>query len=119
MTYDPDAPPQAKPSQAPSWVILGFVLGALCVFAFPRTERPVPTAPVPPAAEIEHATIRAQPISRFQAVEAVFTEWATYASWDADTTEISVYDPDLKKYAECYEVLRHGDDLYLPIRSRR
>lgn len=115
MPYDEDAPPPAKPSQAPSWVLLGFVLGALCILALPHAKKAEP-APAPAA---EAASLQATPtvvhtqiLSRFLTVEELFTELSSYAVWDNDTTQICVYDPDIGKFAECYEVLRRDGEYY-------
>ena len=115
MAYDPDQPPP-KPSQAPSWVLMGFVLGALCVVAVSKVRPPGKASAGADDGQVA-ATVSQAPApkpapGRFQGVEAVFYEWSKYAVWDHDTTEISVYDPDLKRYAECYEVIRAGDEYY-------
>ena len=117
MTYDPDAPPPAKPSPVPSWVILGFILGGLCVYTFFRSAHPVAPSPSAaaaetPAPEAIHPVLRAQPLSRFLAVQELFAQSASYAVWENDTTQISVYDPDLGQFGECYEVTRRGEDYY-------
>lgn len=113
MAYDPDQPPP-KPSQAPSWVLLGFVLGILCMLALSKVRRPGGSGVVTEEAPVLSAPAPAPKPSpgRFQGVEAVFYEWASYAVWDHDTTEVTVYDPDLKRYAESYEVLRSADEYY-------
>jgi hypothetical protein len=41
----PSKPLPEKPSQVPSWVTLGFVLGALFVLALPKRPAVAPTAP--------------------------------------------------------------------------
>ena len=114
MAYDEDAPPPAKPSQAPSWVLLGFVLGALCVFALPRKKPAAAPVTPPDNASLQAPTlvVHHQILSRFLTVEELFTENQAYAVWDNDRTEICVWDPDIGQFAECYEVIRRNGDYY-------
>jgi hypothetical protein len=104
---DEESPPPAKPTQVPSWVMLGFALGALFVLALPKRAA---QAPQPPAAEAPAAKPAApRPIST---IEAVFAEWGRYAVWSNDTTEVALWSPDTSAYSDCYEVLRMGDATY-------
>src|SRR6185312_5579608 len=100
--------PAAKPTQTPSWVMLGFVLGALFVLALPRHGAPAhaaaPPAPAPPAVP--------PPPPRLSTIEDVFAAWGKYAVWDNDTTEVAMWDAGRKAYAECFEVLRVADVFY-------
>lgn len=109
MAYDQDAPP-SKPSAAPSWVFLGFVLGALCVLAIPSKRKSEPEAqPVPVEKPAPPPAFNSK---RFEEVQAVFSAYSQYAVWQNDLTQICVYDPGLNRFAECYEVFRSGDQLY-------
>lgn len=101
-----DPPPPSKPSQVPSWVTLGFALGALFVLALPKRaevepSRPAPAAPAP--------RLAAPPIST---IEAVFAAWGRYAVWSDDTTEVALWSTDTKAFSDCYEVLRVGENTY-------
>lgn len=109
MAYDPDAPP-TKPSAAPSWIFLGFVLGALCMLALPSRKRAEPAPEPVPVAKPEPPP-PPRP-TRFDEVQTVFSAYSQYAVWQDERTEICMYDPDLKRFAECYEVLRSGDQMY-------
>jgi hypothetical protein len=111
-TQTPSEPAKAKPSQVPSWVTLGFVLGALFVMALPKRggeeARPRPPAgdavaakPAKPAA--------ARPITT---IEAVFAAWDKYAVWSNNTTEVALWNTDTMNYSDCYEVLRTADGYY-------
>ncbi len=110
---DDDAPqeePPKKPSQVPSWVTLGFALGALFVLALPR-RAPAP----PPVASVQEADPRPDPAQgppRLTTIEAVFASWDKYAIWSDDTTEVALWDSGTKTFSECYEVVRNGSDYY-------
>ncbi len=97
----------AKPSQIPSWAMLGFALGALFVLALP-SRRAEPAAAAPPPAPVPLAL--AAP--RISTVEAVFSEWGKYASWEHDHTEVALWNAEAGAYADCFEILRVGDRLY-------
>jgi hypothetical protein len=107
---DEESPPpvSSKPSQIPSWVTLGFVLGALFVLALPRkadeAAQPAP-APAP-------APARPAGPARISTVEAVFAAWDRFAVWSDDTTEVALWNPETKSFSECYEVYRFGDNYY-------
>lgn len=107
---DEDEPPQksyppsvSKMSKTPSWIMLGFVLGALFVLALPdrrpRPEMPAPARKPEPAAPAVPRD--PPPLSR---IEAVFEEWGKYAVWHEDTTEVALWDPAENRYSDFYEV---------------
>jgi hypothetical protein len=98
-------PSPSRLSKTPSWVMLGFVLGALFVWALPRPENAAsPPARPPIAVRLERP--------KATEIEAVFAEWGRFAVWDNDLTEVALWDVDKRGYAICYEVLRSGDNLY-------
>lgn len=99
-------PPSAnRLSKTPSWVTLGFVLGALFVWALPRAEMTAPP-PAPPAPVVQLQRPKVTDI------EAVFAEWGHFAVWENDLTEVALWDVDKKSYSIFYEVLRSGDAFY-------
>jgi hypothetical protein len=105
---DEESPPPGKPTQVPSWVMLGFALGALFVLALPKRAAVEPEARA--AAEAPAAKpAKPPPIST---IEAVFAVWGKYASWSDDTTEVALWSPETKAYSDCYEVLRMGENNY-------
>ena len=101
-------PPAAKPSQVPSWVTLGFILGALFVLALPRKADVAPQQGPAPAARPARP---AEP-ARIATIEAVFAAWERYAVWSDDTTEVALWSPETKSFSDCYEVNRVGDAYY-------
>ena len=98
-------PAPRKPSQVPSWVTLGFVLGALFVLALPRRAAVEP-APRPPGDAPAQAPSKPPPPARVTTIVAVFAAWDKYAVWSNDTTEVALWSPETMSYSECYEVLK-------------
>ncbi len=100
-----------KPSQVPSWVTLGFMLGALFVLALPR-HNPPPEAPARPT-QPEPAVAVAKPAAkRLSTIEAVFAAWDRYAVWSGGTTEVALWNPDTGSFSDCYEVMKAGENYY-------
>jgi len=107
----PSQPPPGKPSQVPSWIMLGFVLGALFVLALPR--RPSIGPEIRPSAEATpQAPARPADRPQITTIEAVFAAWEKYAVWSDDTTEVALWSASTRSFSECYEVLRNGDARY-------
>jgi hypothetical protein len=97
-------PATPKLSKTPSWITLGFILGALFVWWLPREEM---RTPAPPPARTVHLERPKE-----TEIEAVFADWGHYAVWENDLTEVALWDPAQSAYAICYEVLRTGDLYY-------
>jgi hypothetical protein len=96
----------------PSWVMLGFVLGAFFVWALPEPEKTPPSpqpAPVPRAPE---QTRQAARLPRLTDVEAVFAQWDRYAIWENDVTEVAYWNEETNSFSNFFEVLRVGDRLF-------
>lgn len=107
---DPHKPVANKPSQVPSWVTLGFVLGALFVMALPKHAAVVPSQTV--IEEAKPAPQKAPDTPRMTTIEAVFSSWDKYAVWSNDTTEVALWDAATKSFSDCYAVVRNGTDYY-------
>ncbi len=108
-----DSRPASRPrlSLTPSWVTLGFVLGALFVYLLPpsfRSEKP----PQPPAPAAPVSKPSPPQPERLTEVEAVFAMWGGHAIWDHDRTEIAMWDRSTNTFSDFYEVLRVGGALY-------
>ena len=99
-------PSPSRLSKTPSWVTLGFVLGALFVWALPRAELPGVRPAVKPATLVQLARPQATEI------EAVFAQYGLQAVWENDVTEVALWDVDRRSYSLCYEVLRNGENVY-------
>jgi hypothetical protein len=113
----------AKLSKTPSWIMLGFVLGAVFVAALPPFQKraaPPPSATFRAVEAPRPTTPRAPtPIST---IEAVFAEWGRYAVWSEDVTEVALWNSADKAFSDFYEVRRFGDTNYfrsIPALTRR
>lgn len=104
---EPSSAPAQKPTQIPSWVMLGFVVGVLFVLALPRHHDALP-----PAVQEEARPPPPAPAPKISTIEAVFDQWQKYAVWDNDTTQVALWDSQEKAYSDCFEVLRVGDLFY-------
>ncbi len=94
-------------SKTPSWIMLGFILGALFVAALPPLRKPTPPAELPRRVEMSKpiAPRQAQPLST---IEAVFDAWSSYAVWSDDTTEVALWNAEYRDFSDFYEVRRVG-----------
>ena len=101
----------AKMSKTPSWIMLGFLLGALFVWALPRRPKPAAVVPaierrdpVPPAAP--------RPELQLTTIEAVFDREKERAVWAYGTTEVALWNPHDRAFSDFYEVVRYGGTYY-------
>ncbi len=111
---EPRPPRREQLSKVPSWIMLGFVLGAACVLAWPRKADVRPTLTVAPAVVRQAAPEPAHPPTLEHAMffESVFAEWSKYAVWEDELTEVAFLSADTKSFSEHYEVFRSGDRYY-------
>lgn len=114
----PRPAPRPKMSMTPSWVMFGFILGALFVWLLPRENHKSGPAP--------GASAKAQPSSkvgvpssskkidptRLSDIEAIFDAYGEYAVWDNNRTEIAVWNAERKSFSDFFEVLRDDKALY-------
>jgi hypothetical protein len=101
-------------SKTPSWITLGFVLGALFVYSLPREDKAAPPTILP---------VATPPVQRLERpklsdIEAVFEEWGRYALWADDITQVALWDTEKHDYSIFYEVLRSGGHYYFRSISR-
>lgn len=108
----------AKLSKTPSWIMLGFLLGAAFVIALPPLRKSrAPEPPAPRAEEpIRPATPREPP--QLTTIEAVFADWGRYAVWSDDVTEVALWNSHDKAFTDFYEVRRLGNAFYFRTISR-
>jgi hypothetical protein len=99
----------AKMSKTPSWVMLGFLLGAAFVWGFKR-DMAKPTAVAPVTLTQWPKAVKVPP-SPLTTIEAVFVDWGKYAVWDGDIAEVALWRSETRGFTECYEV-RRWDGIY-------
>lgn len=109
----------AKMSKTPSWVMLGFLLGAGFVWSFTRdAEKSAPAGLI--VQEWPKAVV--VPPSPLTTIEAVFDAWKENAVWENNVTEVAMWRAETAAYSEFYEVRKLGETLYfrsIPRLTRR
>ena len=124
MSGDAPSPrsPRAQLSQAPSWVLLGFVIGAVFVFLLRRQYLVEEMQREPAAAVAETsapggsgpdsptAARAGEPTAA--AFDAVWRAWGHHAVWLDDTTQVALWNAQTGDYSDAFEVVRRGDEFY-------
>jgi hypothetical protein len=105
---NPSPVPRAKLSKTPSWITLGFVLGALFVLALPRSEKKA----TPSGSTDEPPRVVQLERPKLTEAEAVFMEWERYAVWKNGVTQIAMWDTEKRSFSIFYEVLRQNGEYY-------
>ncbi len=116
--------PREKASKIPSWIMVGFTLGALTFYTVSDYLRPAKkdtpppalpeSAPATPAAPAQNTDTPApkpddEQINLFS-MDAVFRKWAVNAQWEYNTAQVVFWSPADKKYSVPVEVLRYGSE---------
>ena len=109
---EPRPPSPGQLSKVPSWISLGFVLGALFVWALPsRDAAPPASVPAEPPPEAPAPVLPALPPSPSD-IEVVFAAWGDQAIWVHDLSEVALWDTQTRQFTRYYEVLRSSDSYY-------
>ena len=112
----------AKMSKTPSWVMLGFLLGAVFVAALPPLrKKPAPETVAFRAVEPQKPVGPQEP-ARLTTIEDVFATFGTEAVWSDDLTEVALWNVNEKAFTDFYEVKRAGGTYYfrtIPRLTRR
>jgi len=117
----PAPPARLAPSKAPSWIMVGFVLGLLVFYTVndylhrPK-QQPAPqpepasvaTTPAPAPAENPKSEIRNPQSPSLLIIDTIFRKWSVNALWDYDKTEVLFYNPADNKFSIPIEVVRRG-----------
>ena len=112
-------PPHPKLSKTPSWIMVGFIAGALFAYGVRQEVEkrdPVKVAPPAPAApapvEPAHSSAALKDRASLTAIENIFTQYEGQAVWHNDLTEVALWNAETGKYSELFEVMRSGDYYY-------
>lgn len=105
-------PSPAKLSRTPSWVMLGFLLGAAFVAALPSPRKPEETVEPPVVVPSPARPAEPREPAPLTTIEAVFAEWGRYAVWSDDTTEVTLWNTRERAFSDHFEVRRVGDVYY-------
>jgi hypothetical protein len=99
-----------KMSKTPSWIMLGFLLGAAFVLALPPLrKRPLPVEPAALRAVEPAKPEEPREPPQLTTIEAVFAEWGHHAVWSGDITEVALWNGRDKAFNQFYEVRRVRD----------
>lgn len=118
-----DVPAQKKDrlSTIPSWIMVGFIAGALFSLGVQRElvrrdhEKAAAAQPPPPPPAKQEPLPSLSALkdrSSLSAIENVFTEFESNAVWKNDVTEVALWNAQTNKFSECFEVLRSGDNYF-------
>jgi hypothetical protein len=102
----------SKMSKTPSWIMLGFLLGAVFVAALPPLrKKPAPETVSLRATEPPRPATPREP-GPLTTIEDVFATWGKHAVWSDDVTEVALWNINEKAFSDFYEVRRVGDVYY-------
>ena len=101
-----------KLSQVPSWLMVGFLVGVVTMWAFrsePPEPEPQPAPPPPTAQEVvaEKPSVTApEDQASFVILEALFDEYRSWAFWNEDRTQIALWNSKTLGFTDHFEVIR-------------
>jgi hypothetical protein len=113
-----------KPSQIPSWIMVGFVIGALTMWAFQsggsvelgeeveRVEAEIPEVEEPEVLEGGSNPMAREDQPSIEVVAALFDQFREYAFWSNGRTEIGVWNGKTLSFSDRFEVLEQGGQMY-------
>jgi hypothetical protein len=108
-----------RPSTIPSWVMLGFAAGVLCMWLLRATVEKSEAPAVPPADPVPpRVAVAPRPME----IEAVFAQYAEHAQWANDTTEVVLWNRGAQEIIDRFEVRRLGGEYFfrtIPQLTRR
>ena len=116
------SPSIAQLSKTPSWIMLGFILGAAFVAALPPLRKPAAPPVIEPPVSLPAAPLAPRTAPVLTTVEAVFAEWGRHAVWSDDFTEVAMWNSQERAFTDFYEVRRLAGALYfrsIPKLTRR
>jgi hypothetical protein len=111
--------PREKLSKTPSWIMVGFIIGAMFAYGVQRevdrrSQSNPPETPPPAPVKVEPPKSAAALKDRasLSAIENVFTQYESQAVWRNDISEFALWNAETNKFTECFEVMRSGEYYY-------
>jgi len=111
--------PHPTLSKTPSWIMVGFIAGALFAYGVRRevarqdeVKAPARPAPAPVQTEPQHSSATLKDHASLTAIENIFTQYEGQAVWHNDLTEVALWSAETGKYSEFFEVMRSGEYFY-------
>ncbi|MBK9991533.1 MAG: hypothetical protein IPP19_12545 [Verrucomicrobia bacterium] len=112
-------PSREKLSTTPSWIMVGFIIGAMFAYGVQREVArrnqltpPPPPAPAPVKVEPQKSAAAIKDRASLAAIENVFTQYESQAVWRHDITEVALWNAETNKFSEFFEVMRSGEYYY-------
>jgi len=119
--------PEIKPdprsgelSKVPSWILLGFLIGAAFVFLLRReyifgseaaaASLVEPALAVPAAPPPSLTALKGEP--SLTAIEAIWTAWGEHAVWMGEVSEVAMWNTQSLAFSDCLEVTRRGESYF-------
>jgi hypothetical protein len=111
--------PREKLSKTPSWIMVGFIIGAMFAYGVQREAArrnqsipPPPPPPVPVKVEPQKSVAVIKDHASLTAIENVFKQYEDQAVWRNDITEVALWNAETNKFSELFEVMRSGEYYY-------
>jgi len=110
----------AELSKVPSWILLGFLIGAAFVFLLRREfilggdaaaatlVEPTPTVPVDRPTSL--TARKGEP--SLSAIEALWTAWGDHAVWMGELSEVAMWNTQSLAFSDYVEVTRRGESYF-------
>jgi len=112
-------PSREKLSTTPSWIMVGFIIGAMFAYGVQREVArhnqltpPPPPAPAPVKVEPQKSAAAIKDRASLTAIENIFTQYESQAVWRNDITEVALWNAETNKFSEFFEVMRSGEYYY-------
>lgn len=111
--------PREKLSKTPSWIMVGFIIGAMFAYGVQsevarrnQSVPPPPPSPMPAKAEPPKSVAVVKDHASLTAIENVFTQYERLAVWRNDISEFALWSAETNKFSEYFEVMRSGEYYY-------